>query len=675
MNLITRFYVRKPVRTLLLYLLMALAITVSCVAAAAWSASYGLLREVETGYTTLAISLPLDLDFFLEKWRIGGLKQENGDFYWRDGTVTYGKETIAKTALESPDALKAEHSGLLSAALLNAKGLSSGTADPSYYDRYYDFSTYNFSTLAVRCLSIVDDTQEGEIIDISDETTKGIRIIHGEKRYTAWFEVLADISAMDCYALTGQKLALTRDRLYSFSPVPCEPDGSWPFEEGKQYLVRAFFRGYTMELQRETGEDGVIRQVRKPFPPEYRAEARDYMALDFCEGMYLHDVFATKLENPNLNLAEYPVPGMVETYYYAPPEGSLPFYAEYTGDWRDYLETEEGRVWKEQIIPWTEMNQNSAAVVLTDNLDSSYNFNTGIADILEGRRFTNQEYESGSSVCLVSAAFAEYNNLSVGDSLELDYYDTGVVQNDMRISLGNGCATSDYYYARRTLQPENRIDVQKTYEIVGIYTAPEFEPGQYNFTADTIFVPKNSVPNAEAYEEPDVAYLNALILKNGSEEAFEAYLASKGMGGNYVYENMQYHRTIPALKAVADNALRLLAVGLAAFAAAAAVVFSLTTRWLTPSVLAARRLGIAKQTLRRQQIGTNAVFFALAAAAGAAAGGLLYQTLTGLILKTDVEFHLLPLILSAAAELMVLLAVSCVITLKTTNRSLMQTRK
>ena len=88
MNLITRFYVRKPVRTLLLYLLMVLAITVSCVAAAAWSASYGLLREVETGYTTLAISLPLDLDFFLEKWRIGGLKQENGDFYWRDGTVT-----------------------------------------------------------------------------------------------------------------------------------------------------------------------------------------------------------------------------------------------------------------------------------------------------------------------------------------------------------------------------------------------------------------------------------------------------------------------------------------------------------------------------------------------------------------------------------------------------------
>ncbi len=672
MNLITRFYVRKPVRTLLLYLLMVLAITVSCVAAAAWSASYGLLREVETGYTTLAIPMPLDFLAELRKWEQGGLDQENGDIIWSDGTVTYSRATISKSAAESPDVLKVENSGLLSAALLNAKGLSSGTADPSYYDRYYDFSTYSFCTLAVRCLSIVDDTREGEVIDVSDAQRY---ILEGKAGYTAVFEVLADISALDCYDLLGQELMLSRSRINCLSPIPFNSDGSWPFEAGKQYLVRAFFNGHEMELQRETGEDGVIRQVRKPFPPEYRAEARDYMALDFCEGMYLHDVFATKLENPNLNLAEYPVPGMVETYYYSPPEGSLPFYAEYTGDWRDYLETEEGRVWKEQIIPWTEMNQNSAAVVLTDNLDSSYNFNTGIADILEGRRFTNQEYESGSSVCLVSAAFADYNNLSVGDSLELDYYDTGVVQNDIRISLGNGCATSDYYYARRTLQPENRIDVQKTYEIVGIYTAPEFEPGQYNFNADTIFVPKNSVPNAEAYEEPDVAYLNALILKNGSEEAFEAYLASKGMGGNYVYENMQYHRTIPALKAVADNALRLLAVGLASFAAAAAVVFSLTTRWLTPSVLAARRLGIAKRTLRRQQIGTNAVFFALAAVAGAAAGGLLYQTLTGLILKTDVEFHLLPLILSAAAELMVLLAVSCVITLKTTNRSLMQTRK
>ena len=668
MNLITRFYVRKPVRTLLLYLLMALTITVSCVAAAAWSASYGLLREVETGYTTLAIPMPLDFLAELRKWEQGGLDQENGDIIWSDGTVTYSRATISKSAAESPDVLKVENSGLLSAALLNAKGLSSGTADPSYYDRYYDFSTYSFCTLAVRCLSIVDDTREGEVIDVSDAQRY---ILEGKAGYTAVFEVLADISALDCYDLLGQELMLSRSRINCLSPIPFNPDGSWPFEAGKQYLVRAFFNGHEMELQWETGDDGVVRQVRKPLPPESR-HPWDFLALEFDAGS---DAWGRKLEAPNLDLEKHPVPGMADTYYYAPPEGSLPFYAEYTGDWQDYLETEEGRVWKEQIIPWTEMNQNSAAVVLTDNLNTIYNFNTGIADILEGRRFTNQEYETGSSVCLVSAAFAEYNNLSVGDSLELDYYDTGVVQNDMRISLGNGCATSDYYYARRTLQPENRIDVQKTYEIVGIYTAPEFEPGQYNFTADTIFVPKNSVPNAEAYEEPDVAYLNALILKNGSEEAFEAYLASKGMGGNYVYENMQYHRTIPALKAVADNALCLLAVGLAVFAVAAAVVFSLTTRWLTPSVLAARRLGIAKQTLRRQQIGTNAVFFALAAAAGAAAGGLLYQTLTGFVLKTEVEFHLLPLLLSAAAELMVLLAVSCVITLKTTNRSLMQTRK
>ena len=203
MNLITRFYVRKPVRTLLLYLLMALAITVSCVAAAAWSASYGLLREVETGYTTLAIPMPLDFLAELRKWEQGGLDQENGDIIWSDGTVTYSRATISKSAAESPDVLKVENSGLLSAALLNAKGLSSGTADPSYYDRYYDFSTYSFCTLAVRCLSIVDDTREGEVIDVSDAQRY---ILEGKAGYTAVFEVLADISALDCSDLTGQEL-------------------------------------------------------------------------------------------------------------------------------------------------------------------------------------------------------------------------------------------------------------------------------------------------------------------------------------------------------------------------------------------------------------------------------------------------------------------------------------
>lgn len=191
---------------------------------------------------------------------------------------------------------------------------------------------------------------------------------------------------------------------------------------------------------------------------------------------------------------------------YCFPEDALPFYAEYTGDWEDFLNSEDGAVWRDTIIPWTKLNQDSAAVVLTDDLNSIYNFNAGIASIMDGRAFTQEEYENGGSVCLVSSGFAMYNGLSVGDTVSLDYYHTKVVEGYL---YTDGILRSDVdsVFQRETLCPEDRIGVEKEYTIVGIYSAPEFSAGQYNFSADTIFVPKASVENAEAYEEPDVAYL------------------------------------------------------------------------------------------------------------------------------------------------------------------------
>ena len=110
---------------------------------------------------------------------------------------------------------------------------------------------------------------------------------------------------------------------------------------------------------------------------------------------------------------------------------------------------------------------------------------TGIAGLIEGRFFDATDYAEGSNVCMVSAAYAQYNDYQLGDKLTLDLYDTGFYAGDA--------------IPRGPCLPEDRMNVTGEYEIVGIYSAPEFSLGEQLICADTILVPKKSVPGNESF--------------------------------------------------------------------------------------------------------------------------------------------------------------------------------
>lgn len=247
----------------------------------------------------------------------------------------------------------------------------------------------------------------------------------------------------------------------------------------------------------------------------------------------------------------------------------LPFFTEYTGDWRDFLETPEGRVWRDEIIPMCERNQRSAAIILTSSLQSMYAFNTGAASVLEGREFTPEEYAGGAPVCMVSASYAILNGLQVGDTLNLDFYNTGYILEPYAEPTYVTSGISGSVVCRLPMTEENRIGVKRDYTIVGVYTAPETGMGVHNFHADTIFVPKASVPNARAYEDPYSDYLNTYILENGTADAFEAYMAENGCGGSFAYFDQDFGEIVNAMESLRSNAQRLLALGTAAFVLAA----------------------------------------------------------------------------------------------------------
>ena len=642
MGVMGTLQIRRPVYTGLLCLLLALAAGFSALGFSAWSSVQSQLARAEGNYTTLAVQLPLDEETFRQKLAGGYLVQDNGDIHWNDGTITYGQDKVVQVIEAAPQVEKVYRSGLLSAHLPDCNGLASSTLDPSQYEFAYDAFTHAFSVLAVRCVSITDISERGYV-----EETPGRTIRHiGQINYQVEFEILGAPSL-----LAGHR-DLTGERLVMFNPTPVDEDLKPPFAPGKTYLIRGFFQDYSIQEQWVAEGD----EVKKAWAPYVDPEGILPELRFFCQADSFRMSTGAPLEGlDGLQCVESTLPDDPLTRYYTFPPNTLPFYAEYTGDWQDYLASPAGQVWREEIIPWTKVNQNSAAVVLTDNLYSSYNFNTGAASILEGRAFTQAEYDAGALVCLVSAGFAQYNGLAVGDEITMDFYDTEIARADVSVS-GMMASTLDYYYQRLTLTPENRLDLTQTYTIVGIYTAPEFSLGQYNFTAETIFVPQASVPEGDRFAEPEVAYLNALALENGTAEEFEAYMAQNDMGGLYQYLDMGYGEAKSTLEAMAANALRLLILGVVVFCLAMGLYLYLQLRRAAAPAATMRLLGQPVGQVYRGLLGAVLAVGAAGIVLGVVLAAVLFRQVTALLLSASLSFRWQPAVGMALAQLLVLAA-------------------
>ena len=181
------------------------------------------------------------------------------------------------------------------------------------------------------------------------------------------------------------------------------------------------------------------------------------------------------------------------------------------------------------------------------------------------------------------------------------------------------------------LQPSNAIGYEAEYEIVGLYTAPEWEFGVQNFNANTIFVPKASVPNAEEYENPTLPLLNSITILNGSADEFEAYMESQGFGGYYQFYDQDYSSNIAGFEAMALNAQRLLLIGGVVLAVTAILFYYLNFRRMIPVARTMRRLGHGRFTVWRQMLTATLPLILLAVLGGAVLGRYSFDYVTELL--------------------------------------------
>lgn len=645
MNIFRKQFRRGAISTALLVLLLAIGVAFCSIGASAWFTTRSQIADMKKQYTTVAVPIGQSGNVFSSVNSLFGVTTEE---MWTPLTEQEDHQYPGLLAEDVRGFLMAHVSGCASVSPYERYEPENYTKSYFYDGSSCKFDSYNNSlmVLALRCTSVSDLTDSDAVYDRAVWDDSGEIIGYEkicEKQYTADFVLEEAVCRFPGYE------TIPGDVKIWFSSWLYTEDGQIPFEPGKTYLLFGNEGGVTMEYGDlvETEIDGEVYQVTEEVLSEQIA-VDNIISMGNVLPDEGNEIFSWHSMKDDAGMS-----------YHVLDEDSPPFYAEYEGDWRDFLQSEEGTTWREEIIPWCRLNYESASVILTDNIDSLYMFNNGDADVLEGRKFQEEEYTKGDAVCMVSAAYAMKNDLSVGDAINLDLY-----RSEMSYTLETvGNIDPDIgvsYVPIWTSEPcasKNRIDVKKDYTIVGIYTAPEFQSGWHSFQADTIFVPKASVPNAEKYERRFKVPMYSIILENGMEDEFEAYVSDMGYGGQFAYSDQGYHEALESFKALSENALRLMLGGIGAFFLTAMLFFFLISRQVRQTVFRVRQLGMGQKETGRELRSALATLVFTAALIGAGLGYASYGTVTGRALEGEIPVR--PwMILACAAVLafMLLLA-------------------
>lgn len=612
MNIFLKQATRRPLFTTLLVLLLSFSVLLSCTGYSAWESAKTQKNEISNGYTTIAIPIEPDLS---------NLSPEE------IATALQNRVFADNAAQEAPQITMVDRRCLLSAHIAGSRSLSSSSIDPSEYNTAFDGECYSLAVFALRCSGIREQPTEGMFL------------------YDATFSVEEIVCLSDAYNTFPRP-----DSVHIYSDVR-ESNGAVPFEKGKTYLVFGQYQDHRV-VRSADGYDQVKNENRYivPFP-------------EINSNFYG--------EPSSLELGSYN--GLD---YHFPAAGQLPWVCEYTGSVTDYLNSDAASTWREDIVPLCQLNYESAAVILTDRAESMYSFNTGDEALLSGRFFTGEEYTNGDDVCVISAAYAEQNGLRLGDMIQLDYYDSGFGEYNNGATANSMLAAEDPgpYRQRYYMSLDDAIGVCKNYTVIGIYTGARFAFGAYQLNADTILVPKASVPNAQNYETRANSLLNTFVLKNGSAKEFEKYMEQQNLAGQFLYFDQDFSSMQESLDALETNAMRLMMVGIGVFLLTSALFLFLNFRRMNLTIRGVRLLGRSSKAVFREIIMALIPLETLAVLFGTCAAIALFDVVTRNLLSSALTLRPEAIAVSAVTAFVFLMVSTMISTAIFANRKLMKAK-
>ena len=253
------------------------------------------------------------------------------------------------------------------------------------------------------------------------------------------------------------------------------------FEVGETYLLRGCF---DPSVARLGGDPDDI-----PFSPRLDTSmiARQGLHYSLKEDnqLVLYTECESEWSNPDASLADR---GMEYILSYGGDRRVVAEKVETSID--DLLATER---WQE-IVTLYDQTLHSFPVLGTENLASMYCFTKNEATIIDGRMFTEEEYDDGEKVCIISESVATNAGIQIGNIVTFNQfqipkdYASGNESLDMGIDGFMNNPAIGYEPIPYGFETEN-----ETFTVVGIYRLEnEWEDSAYSISPNTIFVPQKA---------------------------------------------------------------------------------------------------------------------------------------------------------------------------------------
>lgn len=237
---------------------------------------------------------------------------------------------------------------------------------------------------------------------------------------------------------------------------------------------------------------------------------------------------------------------------------------------KNFYKTGRGKYWI-NFIKSLRLLDESIPVLPTKSLELLFSFHEGEAAIIDGREISDEEFQDGKAVCLVTTDFAQSNGLTVGDTISLPLYFANY-RTDPSYLFGYGYGALDFSLLNAKGEPYSCFWEDK-YEIVGTYRYSGGKLGgpldKTEMARDLVIIPTKSIRASDENNIVDFGPMSATTtsfqIPNGSIAQFEEALINAVSESSFLeitYDDNGYEQISKDLKSTRDIALLLSVIGL-----------------------------------------------------------------------------------------------------------------
>jgi ABC-type antimicrobial peptide transport system permease subunit len=299
----------------------------------------------------------------------------------------------------------------------------------------------------------------------------------------------------------------------------------------------------------------------------------------------------------------------------------------------DFYQTGRGRYWLNYIETLRQADE-TIPVLPTESLELLPAYHAGEAVIVDGREITEDEFQNGEAVCLITTEFAQSNNLNVGDVISLPLYFANY-STDPSYLFGYRWGGLDFSLlnAKGELYP---VFWEAGYEIVGIYRYSGGQAGgllgRTEMARDMVIIPSKSV---RASDENNIVDFGPMLdtttsfqIPNGTIAEFEAAFTKAVPESSLLeitYDDNGYEQISGDLKSARNIAVLLGAIGLFSTLAILMLLLYFFVVKQKKRTAIERSLGLSKRQCRISIISGIMFLTVLATTAGSIGSSVLIE--------------------------------------------------